>query len=261
MNLPENLNLNLPVKIPEQVEKAKQIVHQGFNSWSENAQQIGESWQITAVQVTDKFVNKFTATTEQAKDSLGNTFQIAIDSSFGHFLDQHPAFFKLTQIFVWGVNHPIISVIVIIFAIALIFSFIKAIVRLIESASLSIIRLPLQLLQAGLKLSFLYLNKLIKLLFIKFKYKHIPDSLSKQNINISNNQAILAAVGKKVVSSEKQQRLKEISSRLADIQEEQHQLLHEAASILNTEPVSDSDLDSGSNIDLNSSSNSNSIQI
>ncbi|KST69921.1 hypothetical protein [Mastigocoleus testarum] len=261
MNLSENLNLNLPVKIPEQVEKAKQIVHQGFNSWSENAQQIGESWQTTADRVTDKFVNKFTATTEQAKDSLGNTFQIAIDSSLGNFLEQHPALFKLTQILSWGANHPIISIIFIIFAIALIFSLIKATVRLIESASLSIIRLPLQLLQAGLKLSFLYLNKLIKLLFIKFKYKHPTDSPTKQNINKLNNSTISPVVGEKVVSLEKQQRLKEISGRLADIQKEQHQLLHEAASILNSEPVSDSDLDSGSNIDLNSSSNSNSIQI
>ena len=153
----------------------------------------------------------------------------------------------------------------IIFAIALIFSLIKAIVRLIESASLSIIRLPLQLLQAGLKLSFLYFNKLIKLLFIKFKYKHLPDSLAKQNINISNNSQILPVVGEKVVSQEKQQRLKEISCRLAEIQKEQHQLLHEAASILNTEPGSYPDLDSGSNINsnssLNSNSSSNSIQI
>ena len=237
MNLPENLNL--PVNIFEQVDKAKKIVTQGVNSWTETAQQASESLQETATQTTgkvvDTVVNKFTVTTEQAKDSLENTFQTAIDSSIGNWLEQHQIFLKLAQILSWGANHPIISAIAIIFVLALIFSLIKAIARLIESASLSVLRLPLKLILAALKLSFLYISKLIKLLFIKFKSRNSFDSPVNKNINTQNNSTLLPLIESQIFSLSKQQRLTEISTRLAEIQKEQHELLQEASSILNSD--------------------------
>ena len=269
MNLPENLNipekLNLPVNIPEQADRVKKIFIRGLNSWTETAQQTSESWQGAATQVTDKVVDrvvsKFTTTTEQAKDSLGNTFQIAIDSSLGNWLEQHPIFFKLVQILGWGANHPIISVIAIIFAIALIFSLIKAVVRLIESASLSIFRLPLKLIQTALKLSFSYFNKFIKIIFIKIKRHNVSDSFVPKQLSIPNNinnssnsihSNQVELIGTKVFYSPAEKRLKEISSRLSEIQKEQQELLQEASSILNPGLNSNSDLNSDLNSGLNS---------
>ena len=255
MNLPEDLNL--PAQISEQVGKTRNIVTQSVRHWAETAQQATGSWQDTATQasgkVVDRVINKFTSTTEQAKDSLGDTFQTAIDSSLGHLLEQHPMFFKFTQILTWGANHPIISLIIIIFVIALIFSLIKAIARLIESASLSILRLPLKLIQAVLKLSFLYFSKFTKQLFIKIKYRNSSDSFPQNPQLIANNPKKLPIFEKKIFSLSKQQRLKEISSRLAEIQKEQHELLQEASSILNSDV--NLDLNSNLNPDLNSNLN------
>ena len=267
MNLTEN---NLPVNIFEQFDKAKKIVTQEVSSWGDTAQQVSDSWQEAATQTTgkvvDTVVNKFTVTTEQAKDSLGSTFQTAINSSVGNLLEQHPIFLKLAHILVWATNHPIISAVIIIFAIALAFSLIKAVVRLIESASLSILRLPLKFIQAGLKLSFLYISKLIKRLFIKLKHKNSSNLLAKRNINIPNNLTPLPLIESQIFSLSKQQRLREISTRLAEIQKEQHELLQEASLILGSDLNSDlhsnlnPDLHLDLNPDLNPDSNSDKIK-
>ncbi|WP_016949857.1 hypothetical protein [Anabaena sp. PCC 7108] len=152
-------------------------------------------------------------------EHLENTTSEAIKNSIASYLHnlvaQQPIFLQLLQILGWVVNHPIISVVVLLFLIAILWSVIKGIVHLIETASWSIAKLPLKLIQSLIKVSF-------------FTVKTITDN--------SNNSKLISANSRKI-NQDKQQRLTEISHRLETIQKEQQQLLQEATEIINSQTI------------------------
>ena len=106
--------------------------------------------------VTSDSVKTITETAQQAKDSLEQTLQTtgqlknttseaiqtAISSSVNDWLVRHPVVLRLVQALLWATNHPILSLIVFLIALALTWSLIKAVGRLFEIAGLSLLKAP-----------------------------------------------------------------------------------------------------------------------
>jgi len=233
-------NINLPDGVFQRFQQAKDFVNEKVNSLTESAQQVGESLQNTATQTTDQARDRVTTTLGQAKASVEGTLQTAeqikstttsavqtaITSSVNDWFTEHPAIFRLVQILGWAANHPIISLVVLLFALAIFWSIIKAIGRLIESASLSILRVPLKFLQAVIKFSFLSFTKVGGL-----AVKQLTVAKTTDNI------LALPPATSQSIHQDKQQRLAVISSRLEEIQKEQNLLLQEAAELLASDKI------------------------
>jgi hypothetical protein len=182
---------------------------------SDSVQQAGDSLKLTATQATGKAIDTVNTTLEQAKASI--TIPTAITSPMSNWLAEHPTVSRLIQIFNWATNHPIISVIILIIALSIVSSIIKAIARLIESASWSIIQVPFKLIQSLIKVSFLSLTQTSR-----FAVKQLT----------GNNIVTLPPENFQPIHQAKQERLAEISARLEAIQKEQQGLLQEVATIL-----------------------------
>ncbi|MBD2570349.1 hypothetical protein [Anabaena lutea] len=144
----------------------------------------------------------------------GEYIQNTITSYLHKFATEEPIFLRLLQILGWAVNHPIISLVILLFVIAILWIIIKGIVRLIETASWSILKFPLKLIQSLIKVT-------------NFTWKTITGN--------NNNSESIAVNSLKIHHQHKQQRLTEIYRRLETIQEEQQQLLQEAAELIASE--------------------------
>ncbi|PHM08869.1 hypothetical protein [Nostoc sp. 'Peltigera malacea cyanobiont' DB3992] len=224
------IDVHLPNGVLQRWQNVKDFVGGSVNSLSNSAQQAGESLQTTATTTTDKAIDTVTTSLEQTwqsadkfKSTTSGAVKDAIASSASDWLTQHPIFFRLVQILGWGANHPIISVVILLFALALIWSIIKAIVRLIETASWSILKVPFKLLQALIQVSF---QSLIKV-----------GSFAVQRITGAKTTENLPTLLPESFQPNKQQRLAEISSRLTAIQKEQHELLQEAADLIAADTI------------------------
>jgi ElaB/YqjD/DUF883 family membrane-anchored ribosome-binding protein len=233
--------MTLPETIWQRFHGAKAFVNESVNSLTNSAQQVRESLQETVNQATDKAINTVTTTFGQAKGSLEQTLetagqfqnttstviQSAIASSMSDWLIQHPSMLTMVQIFAWGIGHPIIGLLILLFAVAILWSIIKAIVRLIETASLSILRTPFKLLWAFLQVIFLSLTKFGGLAIAQFSNAKI----------VNDDLSILPPATPQSLLQDKQQRLTEIASRLEAIQKEQNQLLEEASELLASDTI------------------------
>jgi hypothetical protein len=227
------ININFLAVFPNW-ENAKTIVRQRVEALTNSFQQVGSSLQETAATTTDLAIDKVTNTFEQVKGSIEQTWQTteqiqnttsltiktAIASYINDSLTQHPAILRLLQILSLATNHPILSLVVLLFSIAFIWSIIKAIIRLIETASWSIIQLPLKLIKSVIQNSFVYLKKMYNFAIQKTKHQKI------------NNELPLLPTESQIIYQNKQQRLGEIINRLEVIQEEQKELLQEAANLM-----------------------------
>ncbi|MEH2370120.1 hypothetical protein [Nostoc sp.] len=224
------INIHLPNGVLQRLQNVKDFVGGSVNSLSNSAQQAGESLKTTATTTTDKAIDTVTTsleqtwqTAEQFKSTTSGAVKDAIASSASDWLTQHPIFFRLVQILGWAANHPIISVVILLFALALLWSIIKAIVRLIETASWSILKVPFQLLQALIQVSFLSLTKV--------------GSFAVQRMTATETIDNLPALLPEDSQPTKQQRLAEISYRLEAIQKEQNELLQEAADLIAADTI------------------------
>ena len=220
------IDINLPNGVLQRLQNVKDFVGGSVNSLSNSAQQVRESLNTT----TDKAIDTVTTsleetwqTAEQFKSTTSGAVKGAIASSASDWLTQHPIFFRLVQVLGWATNHPIISVVILLFVIALIWSIIKAIVRLIETASWSILQVPFKLLQALIKVSFLSVTKF--------------GSFAVQRMTATETIDNLPALLPENFQPNKQQRLAEISYRLEAIQKEQNELLQEAADLIASDTV------------------------
>ncbi|MEH1783791.1 MAG: hypothetical protein V7L26_32870 [Nostoc sp.] len=220
------IDIHLPNRVLQRLQNVKDFVGGSVNSLNNSVQLAGESLNTT----TDRAIDTVTTsleqtwqTAEQFKSTTSGAVKGAIASSASDWLTQHPIFFRLVQILGWATNHPIISIVILLFAIALIWSIIKAIVRLIETASWSILQVPLKLLQALIKVSFLSLAKV--------------GSFTLQQITGAKQADNIAALPPESFQANKQQRLAEISQRLEAIQKEQNELLQEAADLITSDTI------------------------
>jgi hypothetical protein len=231
------IDLHLSDGVLQHFQKVKGFVNERVHSLTNSAQQVGESLKETATQATDRVIDTATTTLEQAKGSLEqglqtaeqvkNTTSVAVKtalaSSINDWLTQHPIFLKLFQILGWAANHPIISCVILLFMLALVWSIIKAIIRLIETASWSILKFPLKLLQALMTVILTNLGR--------FAVQKI--NFAKQSDNDKNLISIISPT----IYQGKQQRLAEISHRLKVIQKEQDELLQEAAELISGDTI------------------------
>jgi hypothetical protein len=153
---------------------------------------------------------------------MADPIQRAIASSVNSWLQAYPAATSLMQVLAWASTHPLISLVLFLLGIAIIFSLIKAISRLLEILGLSILKVPFQLIQGLIKVSF---QGLVKLGNLAFK---------GQTVEQSSNLLPLQDTKPHLIEKDKQQRLAEISTRLEAIRQEQNQLLEEVTSLLNS---------------------------
>jgi hypothetical protein len=234
-------NMNLPDGFFQGVQQAKNLVTDSVNSMTQAVQPfIEEPWNKTKTQVTNTVIDQVTRTLGQAKASVEETvqtaeqirnttsgaIQTAISSSVNDWLTEHPAILQLVKILGWATNHPILSLVILIFSIAIFWNFIKIIGRLIELVSLSILRLPVKLLQIVAQGGVFSLQKISGLLIRKMTPEKTTNTILTLPPTISQS-----------IHKDKQQRLTEITQRLEAIQKEQHLLLQEAAELLDIETI------------------------
>ncbi|MBE9004252.1 hypothetical protein IQ259_04220 [Fortiea sp. LEGE XX443] len=212
------INISLPEEVTQSWQNVQNFVNQNFNS----AQQVGESWQKTATTTLEQAkssIGQGLQTADQFKNTTSGAIETAIASSMNDWLTQHPAILRLLHVLNWSANHPVISLVILLFSLVILGSIINAIIRLFTTASFSILQAPLKLLSALIKVIFLTLARVGSFTFNQVTNYHQID-------NTSNN---------KTLYQDKQQRLAEISCRLEAIQQEQKQLLEEAAEIIATD--------------------------
>ncbi|MBE9034341.1 hypothetical protein [aff. Roholtiella sp. LEGE 12411] len=227
------IDIHLPNRVLQPLQNVKDFVSQNVSSLTNSAQQAGESLKETASTTTDRAINSVTTTLEQSwqtaeqiKSTTSGAVTTAIASSASEWLTKHPGFFRLVQILTWATNHPIISLVILLFGLALLWSIIKAIVRLIETASWSVLQVPLKLIQAFIKVSFISLTKVSS-----FAVQRIIGNKE------TDNTPALIPENYLTIYKDKQQRLAEISSRLEAIQKEQNELLQEAADLIASDTI------------------------
>lgn len=214
-------------------QTAKESVKINFIDVTTKAREVGDNWQQATTQNTENAIDTFNHTIEQAKVSLEENLpqvsvQTAVNSSFADWFARHPAFSGILKSFNWAISHPIISFIIFIFSLAILWSLIKAIGRLIEKASLSILQIPLKILQAFIKYCWVLLGKFSNFVGKKITNTKISDSASELQLQNNADSQIIC---------NKQKKLKDISARLEEIQAEQQELLQEAADILDAEEI------------------------
>jgi len=233
-------------------ESLMQTAHQAVKNVTEATDKTLDTATATAEQIrnsltttTHTAVDTATATAQQAKVSFGETIeqtkgsleqtlqtagqlkstipeamQTAISSTTSDWLQAHPVAFRLVQLLLWAANHPILSLVILLFAVAIAWSFIKALTRLIDTLGWS-------LLQAPFKLS-------LVLMGVGFKSLGKIEGLAGNQLAIAKNTDMPALENSSSdqIQPDKQQRLAEISTRLEAIRQEQSELLQEAAAIL-----------------------------
>ena len=188
--------MQLNPTLPDKVTQHWQIVKNGVNNFTQSVQQ-------KATQTTDNtkaYLENHWQNVEKITDNTSEVIQKNINTTIHDFLSQYPWFFQILEIFTWGINHPVRGVVISLFTIAVLWSIIKAIVKIIETASWSIFKIP-----------FILFQKILKSLWIKFaRFGIFPIRKTHS----------------------KQQRLAEISQRLEVIHNEQQALLQEAAKLM-----------------------------
>ena len=141
------LNSNLSETVTQRWQILKNGINQNLDSFTQSIQQ-------QATKTTDNtkdYLENNWHNVERISNNTSGVIQKTINTSVHDFLSQYPWFFQVLEIFTWGINHPVRGGIILLFTIAVIWSIIKAIVRIIETASWSILKIPFILLQKLLK--------------------------------------------------------------------------------------------------------------
>ncbi len=159
-------------------------------------------------------------TAEQLKSTMPEAMKTAISSSINDWLQAHPVALRLVEILTWATNHPIVSLVILLFASAIAWSLIKALGRLIDTIVSSLLQAPFKLGQILIGVGFKSLGKF--------------GGLAVNHLAVAKNAepSALEYSISEPIQHDKQQRLAEISTRLEAIRQEQNELLQEVAAIL-----------------------------
>jgi hypothetical protein len=191
--------------LPDKVTQHWQIVKNGVHNFTQSVQQ-------KATQTTDNtkaYLESNWQNVEKITNNTSEVIQKNINTAIHDLLSQYPWVFQILEIFTWVINHPVRGVIILLFTIAVLWSIIKAIVKIIETASWSILKIP-----------FILFQKLLKSLWMTLSQVGIFATRKIKTNQFNDN---------------KQQRLAEISQRLEVIHYEQKALLQEAAKLMKSE--------------------------
>lgn len=170
--------------------------------------------------VVNTFSSKTVATKKVVEQAFQQTYQNTVAYSINNLLDQYPTVERMLNALGWATNHPIISVILIVFVLAILWSLIKAVGRLIEHASWSLLRIPFLLLFSLLKVSFKSFGKV--------------GGIAVKKITVAKTTDAIVTVNQPIVPT-KQERLAEITFRLEELQKEQSLLIKEVAELMGKE--------------------------
>ncbi len=181
---------------------------------------VGES-----IEQTKTSLEQTLQTAGQIKSTTSEAIQTAIASSVNDWLQDHPTVLRLMQVLIWGTNHPIISLIILLFTAAIAWSLIKSIGRLFEIAWLSLLQAPFKLGRVLIQVGSRSLTS-----FGSLPINHL---VGVKNTGIP----VFQSFNSEPTAKNKQQRLAEISNRLEAIKHEQSELLQEAAEIINSEKI------------------------
>ncbi|MFB2923272.1 hypothetical protein [Aerosakkonema funiforme] len=226
--------------VGETMEKAKDSITattaNAVNTLVEATHQAVSRVSTTAAQAKDSLtetasitVHNITTATDKAVDNITETTSTAIENSVGAYIDKqlnsiriwidsHAILSSITKAFVWGIYHPILSLILIIFSIFVLRRFIIALGQFLEQTFLFVLQAPGKFTKFLLGL---FLTPLSKLNFNR-------NTIKQSEVNVlSLNPAIPATV-----SENKKERLTYILNRLEAIRDEQNQLLQEVTTIL-----------------------------
>jgi hypothetical protein len=183
----------------------------------------------TAGDTVNQAIDRVTATTQSAASSLADKTIAPIASTqkslLQSWLESHPTMERALQIFNWAVNHPIVGTIILLFSIAIAWSLIKSLGRLLENFWLSVLQIPLKLGYFLIQVSWRSLHKLAPRLMQKFPQTQ------------ANRMQILPASATQINTHNGSQRLLEISARLAVLNQEQNELIREALAILGSTQI------------------------
>lgn len=221
---------SVTVTADKAINRAAATAQQGkdyFTTTSQNAVD-------TLTAATSNSINTITATAEQTKGSLRemlqttgqikNTtteaIQIAVNSSISEWLQAHPVVLRLVQMLAWASDHPILSLVIVFFGVAIAWSLVKLIGRLFEILWLSILQAPFKAVQFLIRGGSPTLHK-----FSKFMIQHLVGAKTTEPSIIQTSNSESNHV-------DKQQRLLEISRRLEALRKEQNELLREVMAIL-----------------------------
>ena len=211
------IEINLAEEVFGGFEKAKDFFKETTQQTKESLAATVENAVNTITTATDKAVDTVSATAkgsleqtlqkaDQLSGATSNAIQTAISDSVSEWLQDHPVVFRLVQVVLWATNHPIVSLIILLFTVAIAWSLIKAIGRLVEAAGLSILQAPFKLGQFLIGVSAKSLGK-----FGGLAVKQLVP-------NKTADPPVLQDSSSKPTYKDKQQRLAEISTRLQAIQ-------------------------------------------
>lgn len=213
--------------LEEKTQQAKASLIETTDKAVDRVSAIAQQTKVSIVEDIEKTkdsLEQTLQTTGQIKSTTSDAIQTAISSSLSDWLVEHPAVLRVVQLLAWGTNHPILSLVILLFVIAIAFSLIKAIGSIFEKAWLSILQAPLKLGQYLLIVSSQFLGKFGSLI--------INPLLANKTANLSIIPSNLPFSTLESEHNDKQ-RLLDISNRLEEIHKEQNELLKEAAAILN----------------------------
>lgn len=155
-----------------------------------------------------------------------NSLPIAIASNdVMQWLDTNPVVFRLLQLVLWGTEHPIWGLFILLIILALLWNLFKGFSYLLVMLAKEIIQAPMKLLRLFWRVSTKSMQQVSNLT--------LKQLTGKKNTEIP----ALPPASSQPLQIDKQQRLAEISSRLAEIQKEQNELLQEASVILDCDRV------------------------
>ncbi|MBD2304585.1 hypothetical protein H6G17_03510 [Chroococcidiopsis sp. FACHB-1243] len=208
-----------------------------MRSQAENGTSILErtkDWVAAAGDTFSHTIARITTTTQDAAGSLADKAIAPIASTqaivFQSWLEAHPTVERSLQVLNWAIERPIISVIILLFVIAIVWSLIKSIGRLFEKFCLSVLQMPLRLGHFLIQMSWRSLH----LLSARFILKRPQKQLERTHVLPTSDVAINY--------TDQHQRLLEISAKLALLNQEQNDLMREALSILSSNQIATEDI-------------------
>ena len=224
--------------------KVKDLLSQTADNLPEKTQQVKAS----LIETADKAADKVTAIAQQAKVSVGENIdqtkdsleqtlqaagqikhttsqavQLAIASSVNDWIQAHPVVLRLLQLLAWASDRPILSLVILLFTLAIAWRLIKSVGSLFDKFLLALLQLPLKLGKFLLQVSFQSFSNFSNLITRQSLRDRQLITSDTQNLNFESNER------------DKKQRLLAISNRLVEIRQEQNQLLQEVEAILDSE--------------------------
>ena len=216
-------------RVSETTNKAVDVVSHSTATAKETLTQATNSAVTTLNQTTSQAVETVTQATEKAKASLqdsihraenissaaSDTLQDAINASVKNWIDSHPLIF-------WLVSHPLIALAILLLSIFIILGLFQALGSFFAKGWLFILQLPGKFMQRVFSVGSKSVSNLGGMAVNSFASRNLGE----------NNNLSLPLNGVQSNSSESQERLANILTRLEAIRQEQNQLLQEAEAIL-----------------------------